>query len=72
MKTNKIIVIATALSLAAASSLWAAPRGKHVSGEPFPHRHGAKDGSTTVVNHTVMKRVGPPGKGYVKYHSSNR
>jgi hypothetical protein len=66
MKTNKTIVIATALSLAVTSSLWAAPRGKHVSGESLPHRHGAAEGSATVVNHTMLKRVGPPGKGYVR------
>jgi hypothetical protein len=72
MKTNRIVVIVTALSLAAASSLWAAPRGKHVSGEPFPHRHGVTSGSATVGSHTVLKRVGPPGKGYVRSFSHSR
>jgi hypothetical protein len=72
MKTKQIAIIVAALSLAVGGSLSASPRGKHVSGEPFPHRHGVKNGSTTVVNHTMLKRVGPPGKGFVRTLASNR
>jgi hypothetical protein len=72
MKTNQIAIIVTAFSLAIAGPLSAAPRGKHASGDPIPHRHGAKDGSTTVVKHTILKRTGPPGKGFVRTLPGNR
>ena len=72
MKTYKIAAIATVLSIAASSSLWAAAPGKHVV-EKVPHRHGASEGAAqTAVNHTLLKRVGPAGKGFVKSLSKSR
>jgi len=69
MKTNRIAAIAAVLSIAASSSLWAAPPGKHII-ERVPHKHGSAEAKNVVVNHSVMKRIGPPGKGRVIYRSN--
>ncbi len=65
MKTNTTIAaIAAILSITLAGSLQAAPRGKY---EPFPHKHGVQSGQKSVVNHTILKRTGPPGKGMIRH-----
>lgn len=69
MKTNRIAAIATILSIAASSSLWAATPGKHIV-ERVPHKHGSAEAKNVVVNHTILKRIGSPGKGRV-IHRSN-
>ena len=72
MKINRIAAIAAVLSIAASSSLWASPPGKHAV-DKIPHRHGAAKGATTTApNHTILKRIGPPGKGHVFTRANSR
>lgn len=67
MKTTRnIIVIATALSIGLVGSLSASTPGKHPVDFAGPHKHVAKGGSTSHVEHTLIKRTGPPGKGIVR------
>ena len=63
MKTSNMATLALTVSIALAGSLSAAPRGKHVI-EKYPHRHGAQGANKAPVEHTVLKRIGPPGKGF--------
>ncbi len=80
MKTNKIAVVFTTLSLAISGSLLAAsgdsnlkkritPPGKGPVIEVVPFSH---DGSTTSVKHTIMRNTAPPGKGFVRSRSNSR
>jgi hypothetical protein len=67
MKTNgTIAAIGVILSLTLAGPLHAAPRGKHII-EPFLHKHGAQSGQKFEMNHTMLKRIGLPGKGMVRH-----
>lgn len=63
MKTTNIVALSIAISVALAGSLGAAPRGKHII-EKYPHRHGAQGANKSTVEHTALKRTGPPGKGF--------
>lgn len=69
MKMTNIATLALAVSIALAGSLSAAPRGKHVV-EKYPHRHGAEGANRASVEHTALKRTGPPGKGFRNLHST--
>lgn len=72
MKNIKIAIITTVLLLATSGSLLASPPGKHAV-EKIPHRHGAAQGSAqSVVKHTMLKRIGPPGKGLVHSRTHRR
>lgn len=63
MKTNRTTaMIAATLSLLLSGPIWAAPRGKHVI-EKYPYKHGVESVANRDVNHSVLKRTGPPGKG---------
>ena len=69
MKMTNIATLALAVSIALAGSLSAAPRGKHVI-EKYPHRHGAEGANRAPVEHTALKRTGPPGKGFRNLHAT--
>ena len=62
MKTTRIAsLFAFALSIVLAAAASAAPASKRMG----PAFSGGKSTSSTPVEHKAMKRVGPPGKGYV-------
>ncbi len=62
MKTTRIVsLFAAALSIALATSASAAPASKRIG----PAVTGGKAATSTQVEHKAMKRVGPPGKGFV-------
>ncbi len=62
MKTTRTIsLFAAALSIVLASSASAAPASKRIG----PSASNQKSVATKQVEHKVMKRVGPIGKGYV-------
>lgn len=62
MKTTRIAsLFAFALSIVLAASASAAPASKRMG----PAFSGGKSTSSAPVEHKAMKRVGPPGKGYV-------
>ncbi len=67
MKTKRVIsLFAATLSLALAASVSAAPASKRIWTSKSP---AADQGTaSSKVEHKVMKRVGPMGKGYVCTH----
>lgn len=71
MKISNSATLALAISIALVGSLAAAPRGKHVI-EKYPHRHGAQGANRAPVEHTALKRVGPPGKGFYNPHYTKK
>lgn len=66
MKTiGKIALIATALTIGFSGSLSASPRGKHAF-ESASHKHVASNTSRPYGDYVLLKRIGPPGKGFVR------
>lgn len=67
MKINRIAAIAAVLSIAASTSLWASPPGKHAV-DKIPHRHGEQGAGKSAADHNVLKWIGPSSKGYRNPH----